>query len=159
MGCVKVEQPRAVGGGNRLFGSDRIAVCVQRAGKQSVCHCPVRAHSSGIAQPLLFKDDAAFFFGLFLIQSDMKSPFLKNVDGFIQQMRFIGRNLKFVNRFVVGGVSVELRTESDAHRFKKGDQLLSFITAGAVKRHVLQKMRQSALIIPFVAAAGFNGQL
>jgi hypothetical protein len=67
----------------------------------------------------------------------------------IHDCRIAGRDLQVVLRLVEAGVRVHVRAEPHAERLHEARDLLLRKMLGAVERHVLDEMRQPALVFLF----------
>ena len=64
--------------------------------------------------------------------------------------RFVGGQLKHVDRFVKGGVGVDVRPHACPRRFQRGNELPRLVALRAVEGHVLEEMRQALLIVRLI---------
>ena len=97
------------------------------------------------AAPLL-EDDAAFLLDLGRQQRDAGGEIAQHEHAAIDIARAIGRNLEHVDRLVERRRGVDVRAEARADRFEERDQLARLEMLGAVERHVLEEVREAALI-------------
>ena len=69
-----------------------------------------------------------------------------------------GRNLQFVDGLVEAGVGVDVRAEPHAERLHERDDVLLREVARAIEGHVLDEVRQPALVVVFEHRAGLDGE-
>ena len=70
--------------------------------------------------------------------------------------RAVGRNLQLVDRLVEAGVGVDVRAEAHAGRLQERDDVLLGKVARAVEGHVLDEVRQPALVVVFEHRSGVD---
>ena len=70
----------------------------------------------------------------------------------------VGRNLQLVDGLVEARVGVDVRAEAHADRLHERDDVLLREVARAVERHVLDEVREPALIVVFEDRAGVDDE-
>ena len=141
------------------FGqADRQALRVARAledHRQLLVGQP-RARAEAAAP--FFEDDAAFLFDFGRQERNAGGEILQHRHAAIDIARAIGRDVEHVDGFVERRRRVDVRTEARADRFEERHQLARLEMLGAVERHVLEEVRQAALIGIFLHGAGVDRQ-
>ena len=141
-----------------LQRSDREPIRVARSGKEHprmlVEHPPGRT-----ATEALFLDHhAAFALDRLRLERDRCGPLLHHLKRRLQRALLLQRNVESIHRLVEAGVGVNVRAESDAQTLQESHQLVLAEALGAVERHVLQIVRQPALVVGFQDTAGVDDQ-
>ena len=76
----------------------------------------------------------------------------------VQRARLVRRHVEHVHRFVEARIGVDVRAEPRADRLEIADQLARLEMRAAVERHVLEHVREPALIVGLVDRAGLHRQ-
>ncbi len=129
--------------------SDRDALGVFRSVKKNRRFFVEHAHLRAATESPLFEDDAALFFDFGRIERDAVGPVAEHADRFVEELGFVRRDLQRVNGFVEVRVRVQIRAERDAAFFEHVDDRLLRKSLRAVERHVLDEVREPALIVVF----------
>ena len=105
-----------------------------------------------------FKHHAAFANDLGRIERDVRGNIGQKLEALVKKSRAIGRNGQNVNRFVEAGARVQVRAKSHTNRLEIFHDIIFREMCGAVKRHVLNEVRQAALILIFQHGTGIDHQ-
>ena len=109
------------------------------------------------AAPLL-QHDAAFLIDLLRVERDAAGKIAERVEAALQDAGPIDRHLQHVDGFVEAGLRIHVRTEPRAGRFQIRNQLTGLEARRPIERHVLEHVREAALIVGFVHRAGANDE-
>ena len=85
-------------------------------------------------------------------------PVLENEQRPIDDGRTVGGNLELVDRLVEARVGVDVRAEVHARRLQEGNPLLLGEVLRAVEGHVLDEVRQAALVVVFEHRPGVDDE-
>ena len=100
-------------------------------------------------QPPLLENDAPLFVDLDRVERDVVREVFENGERPIHDRRIAGRDLQLVHRLVEAGVRVHVRAEPHAERLHEAGDLLLRKMLRAVEGHVLDEMREPALVFVF----------
>ncbi len=148
---VPVEAAQLIGrrGSNDVGQPNRQALGIARAAQQ---HRELHVLDAGVgaeAEAPLLQDDSPFLVHLVRVERHVLRPVLKHEHRAVEHRRIVGRHLQLVHRFVVAGVRVHVRAEAHADRLQERHDALARKVRGAVERHVLDEVRQPALVVVF----------
>ncbi len=76
----------------------------------------------------------------------------------VKQSLAVGRNLQHVHGLVERRVRIQVRAETRSDRFQVSNDLVPGERLGSVEQHVLDEMREPALVVVFVDRAGLHHQ-
>ena len=140
----------------RLLVTDRKPHRIARAGEQDrellVEHPRFRAQ----AQAPFLHHHAPLPVDLLRLEGDPGGPVLENVQRPREHARRIGRDLELVDGLVERRARVEMRPEAHPQALDEIDQRLLREALRSVERHVLDEMRQAALVIVLEHRAGID---
>ena len=146
---VVVEAPQGLVGRvlEDLAVADRqplgVARAVEEDGELLVAH----ARLGAAAESPLLDHDAALLVDLLVLEGDAVGPVLEDLEGRVDDLRVVGRDLEHVDRLVEARVGVDVRAEAHADALEVVDQLLLLEVLGAVEGHVLDEVGQPALVV------------
>jgi hypothetical protein len=109
---------------------------------------------SAAAQPPFLHDDAAFLLDFRRVERHGVRPVLKDEHRLVEHVRTVGRNRQHVLRVVEARLRVDVRTELHADRLQEGDDGHLRIVRRAVEGHVLDEVREPALVLVFEHRSG-----
>ena len=132
---------------DHLGQADRVAVGVARGAEHRRDQGLPDARVEPLPQPPLLQDDVALQLHLFGCEAYRVRPVAEDLEGGLEDVRIVGRNLEPVQGVVVAGLGVQVGTEGAADRLEVFDDLLLGEALGAVERHVFHEMRQPALVL------------
>ena len=113
---------------------------------------------SATSQAPLFDHYAALLVYFVRVERGIMCPVLQNLKGLFENFFIIRRNRENVNRFVKRSVGIEIGAEFHPDGLQVTHDLVFLKIFGAVKFHVLHKMRQAELIIILEHRSGFDYQ-
>ena len=101
------------------------------------------------AEPLtpFLEDDAALLLDLRRVERDVVRPVLERQERAIDDRRILSRDLQLVDRLVEARVRVDVRAEAHAERLHEVDDVEPREVERAVERHVLDEVRETALVL------------
>ncbi len=138
--------------------ADRQPIGVARALEQHRQLLLQRPRVGAEAEPPLLEDDAALLVDLVGFEGDVGGPVAEDEEGAIDDRAVVGRNLQQVDRLVEAGVRVDVGAEPHPRRLQERDDLLLREVARAVERHVLDEVREAALVVVLEHRAGVDGE-
>ena len=112
------------------------------------------------AQPAapLFEHDAALFFDLRGQQRHAGREVVEHQHALVDVAGLVSRDVEHVNGFVERCRRIDVRAEARADGLEKRHQLTRLEVLGAVERHVLEKVREPALVVVFLQRANVDRQ-
>ena len=99
--------------------------------------------------PPLLQDDAALLVDLVRVEGHRVRPVLEDQQRPVDDARIVGGNLQLVDRLVEARIGVDVRSEAHPGRLEKRDDFLLREVTRAVEAHVLDEVREPALIVLF----------
>ena len=102
----------------------------------------------------LFQDDVALQLHLLGREAYRVRPVAENLEGGLENVGIVGRDLEPVQGVIVAGLGVQVGTERAADRLEVFDDLLLGEALGAVERHVFHEVCQPALVLFLEDRAG-----
>ncbi len=106
----------------------------------------------------LLEDDATLLVDLGRLERHGVRPVLEDQQGPIDDGGTVGRNLQLVDRLVEAGVGVDVGAEAHARRLQERDHVLLGKVTRAVEGHVLDEVRQPALVVVFEHRPGVDDE-
>ncbi len=141
-----------------VFAADRQAFGVARAVEQARIDLLAHAVGGAFAQARFFEDDAALLVDGVSIEAHAVGPVFQHLEGAGDVLRFVGRNRQDVHGLVERGVGIQVGAEAHADRLQVRHQLVLAEIGRAIERHVLDEVRQAALVVVFQDRAGLDDQ-
>ena len=96
---------------------------------------------------------AAFLVDLFAAERRAAGEVAQRQQRLVDVALAVGRHVEHVDGLVEVGRGVDVRTKARADRLEERHQLTRFEVGAAVERHVLEEVREPALVVVFVDAA------
>ena len=117
-------------------------------------------HARAGAEPAapLLDHDAALLVHFARVQRDAAGKVAQRVEAAPHGTRAVGRHVQHVDGFVVARVGIDVRAEPRADRLQVLHQLARLELGAAVEGHVLEHVRQAALVVGLVVGAGPHRQ-
>ena len=124
----------------------------------------VEAHDAAVTAAPLFVDDAAFLVYLLVFQQYGVAPVVQDEEAGVHDILVFGRHVAdVIHRFVHTGIGVQVGSELDAFAFAPGNDARVLVVTGevlgAVEAHVLQEVRQAALLRFFLNGTHLLGDV
>ena len=139
--------------------ADRQPLGVLRLGEQHRDLLVAQPRSGAEPAPPFLDDDAALLVDLFRIERHPAGKIGQRLHALLDDAGLVGGQLKHVDRVVEAGLRVDVRPQTRAGRFERGDQFAWLEMRGAVEPHVLQEVGQALLRVGLVDRAGLDGEL
>jgi hypothetical protein len=92
------------------------------------------------------------------VERDRMCPVLEDLERRVDDGRLVRRYTQHVHGLIEGRVRVEMRAKPHADPLDEVHELLLLEAARPVERHVLDEVREPALVIPLEHRAGVHGQ-
>ena len=122
-------------------------------------HRQLRVEDPGVGTetraPLL-EDDATLLVDLGRFERHGVRPVLEEQQGSVDDGRAIGRNPQLVDRLIEAGVGVDVGAKAHSGRLQERDPVLLGKVTRPVEGHVLDKVRQPALVVVFEHRSGVH---
>ena len=138
--------------------TDRNPLAVLGSGEQHREPLVLHAVLSALPQAPLFDDDRPLFLDLGGFEGEVVGPLGEDLESLVHDCGAVRRDREHVNRFVKAGERVDVRAVTHADRFQVAGYLISRESLRPAKRHVLEHVRESALIIVLEHGAGVDHQ-
>ena len=157
---VAVEGADGLGRGvlDNVRQPDREALGVARAGVLDRELDAVHALLRALPEPPLLEHDAALALDGRVGEGDAAGPLAQHVEAGREDGRRVGRDLEHVDGLVERRVGVEVRPEARPDALEVADELGLGEALGPVEGHVLEQVREPALVLVLEHAAGVDGQ-
>ena len=141
-----------------LLGANRQALGVlgtaEYLGEQDLVHAVLGA----LAQAQFFQHDAALSVDIGVRQTDAASPIGQHEKALFHGLALVGRQRQDVDGLVEAGVGIQIGAKLQSNRLQVRDQLVLLEVRRAIEGHVLDKVRQAALVIVFQHRARLDHQ-
>ena len=157
-GLVEVLQARGGEAAQDLGRADRDALGVARLVVEDRRLLLEDAPRRALAQPPLLDHHAAFLVDLLRVERHAAGKVGQREQPLVDQPFLVGGHLQHVDRLVKRRVGVDVRAEARAGGLEERDQLAGLEVLRAVERHVLEQVREPALVVVFEHRAGLHGQ-
>ncbi len=141
-----------------LGQTDRRALGVERVAEYEREQIVLQARTESLAEPPFLQDHAALKVHFLGVEGDCVGPVAQDLECGLDDFGIVGRDLDPVEGAVKTGLGVDVGPERAADRFKVLNDLLPGETLGAIEGHVLDEVRQSALVVFFQQRAGLDHQ-
>ena len=102
----------------------------------------------------LFQHHAALLFHLLRVEGDGEGPVAEDLERGFDYVRVVGWYLDLVDGFIERGVCIQVGAELGADRLQVLDDLVARKALGAVERHVLDVVRETAFVLFLQDRAG-----
>ncbi len=156
---VELRQPIVLEALEDLLLADRKPLGVARALEQHRQLLVEHARARAAAEAPLLDDDAALLVDLGRIERDVAAPSPRGSRTLCAtHVRLVGRHLQHVDRLVEARVRVDVRAEPHADRLHEVDDVLLREVLRAVERHVLDEVREPALVVVLEHRAGVDDE-
>ena len=130
-----------------LGQADRAAVGVAGGAEEQREQVGLEARREPLIQAPLLEHDAALELHLVGVEADRVRPVAENLEGRLEDLGVVGRDLQEVQRVVVAGLGVEIGAKAAADRLEVVDDLLLGEARRPVEGHVLDEVGQPALLV------------
>ena len=157
-GLVEVLQARGGEAAQDLGRADRDAFGVPRLVVEDRRLLLEDAPRRALPQPPLFDHHAAFLVDLDRVERHAAGKVGERQQSLVDQALLVGRHLQHVDGLVKRGVGVDVRAEARAGGLEERDQLAGLEVLRAVERHVLEQVREPALVVVFEQRPGLHRQ-
>ena len=157
---VRVELPEPVGGGvlDDFGPADRqpfrVARALEQDGKLRILYSLVSAEP----EPPFLEDDAPLLVDLHGIERHVLRPIFEDEQRSVDHGGVAGGNLQLVHGFVKAGMGVDVRAEAHAERLHEAADVLPRKVQCAVEGHVLDEVREPALVLILEHGAGIDDE-
>ena len=109
--------------------------------------------------PPLLDHDSPLLLDLLRIEGEAAADIRQRLQSSGDEPLLVGRHLEHVDGLVERRIRVDVRAHARTGRLERLDQLPRLEMAAAVERHVLEKMRESLLLVGFVDRARLHREL
>ncbi len=114
--------------------------------------------AGALPQSPFLDDHAALPVDLLRVERHRTGEVGQRQQSLVDQPWLVGRDLEHVDRLVEARIRVDVRTEAGPCQLEVRHELARLEMRGAVERHVLEHVRQPALVIVFEHRAGLDRQ-
>ena len=155
---VEFREALVVGGADDFLGADRQALREARVGHQEIQLGEEGAEADGVAGAFLAQDDAALLVDFPGFEEQAAGDIGKEGERLAERPGLRVGQLQLVKGAVETGGGVGVTAEFHAEALEELDHIGGREVPAAVERHVLEKVREPALVFVFVDRADPEGE-